>query len=76
MINEREARAAIAAEQAARKELKDRSYDLVRDMKRDGRTKDWADGYMEGVTAGLGENLRVAAVQYFETAWAAETTAE
>lgn len=76
MINAKEARAAVAAEQAARKELKAHTIGLVKMMKQMGRSKDWGDGYMEGVTSGLEHGVSVAAKEYFETAWAAETTAE
>lgn len=77
MINEGEAFnvamnefASIAAEQAIRKELKDKTLDLVKKMREDGRTKEWGEGYMEGVTAGLIPQVRVEAKEHFEKAWA------
>lgn len=60
---------AVAAEQAARKELKERTYDLVRQMKAQGRTRDWADGYMTGVTSGLDYATGEAAKDFLAIAW-------
>lgn len=67
---------AVAEEQAARKELQLRSVELVKQMKSEGRTKDYADGYIVGVTAGLAPETRIAATQYFETAWLEASTDE
>jgi len=71
MINEKDAHAAIAAEQAARKNLKDHTLLVVSAMRAAGRSKDFADGYMDGVTTGLEVGVSIQARLYFEEAWAA-----
>ncbi len=67
---------AVAEEQTARKELKLHTVALVQDMKAKGKNKDYADGYIVGVTAGLDPATAVVARQYFETAWLEASTDE
>lgn len=76
MINQKDARTAVAAEQAARKELKDHTYQVVQAMRAQLRSRQYADGYMAGVTTGLEPGVVLAAYKYFEDAWEDTATPE
>lgn len=53
-----------------RDEVKRRTIDLVRGMKANGRSKDWADGYMEAMSTLVDPTTGDIAKALFEEAWA------
>lgn len=76
MTTETEALAAVADLQEARKELRDRTQEMVLAMKAEGRTRDFAEGYFVGVSLRLPDHIVQYARRVFAEIWPPEHTAE
>ena len=53
----------------AKAELEARTHDLVATMKTEGRTREWALGYMDLVCKAVDEKTAQWAMAFFEEAW-------